>query len=131
MRILVVDDEIVSREKLGKIMDSFGECEKVDSGRSALTAFQKSIMTGKGFDLVTLDISMPDMDGTEVLQELRNLEKQFLPKEHTKSKILMVTGHSEKDTVISCIQGGCSGYLLKPFNKVNISEKLQELELIY
>ena len=49
MRILVVDDELVSRKKLQKIMDSFGECEAVDSGKAAIEAVEEAWKTQESF----------------------------------------------------------------------------------
>ena len=68
MRILVVDDELVSREKMKRIMSSLGECDEVTSGQDALKAFMDASAEQKQYDLITLDISMPEMDGTEVLK---------------------------------------------------------------
>jgi len=76
MRVLVVDDELVSRKKMQKIMDAFGECIAVASGEAALKAFGEAIAKEEPFDLITLDISMPRMDGTEVLYEMRKIEKK-------------------------------------------------------
>ena len=75
MRILVVDDEIVSRKKMQIIMEGIGECEAVESGAAALGAFEKAWENLAPFDLISLDISMPDMDGTEVLYKIRGKEK--------------------------------------------------------
>ena len=76
MRILVVDDELVNRKKMEKILSSFGECKAIDSGKTALKAVEAAIEKGEPFDLITLDVSMPQMDGTEVLYEIRNMEQQ-------------------------------------------------------
>ena len=82
MRILVVDDELVSREKMKHIMSSLGECDEAASGQDALKAFSEARTDGKQYDLITLDISMPEMDGTEVLGRIRTMEKEEgIPKE--------------------------------------------------
>ena len=129
MKILIVDDELVSRKKMQKIMGNFGECEEVDCGKMAINAFNKAIQFRSPFDLITLDVSMPDMDGTEVLFEIRAIEKGInLPKEK-QVKILMVTSHSDKDMIITCIQAGCDDYIVKPFDKETISEKIKKIKL--
>ena len=127
MRVLVVDDELVSRKKMEKIMIAFGECVAVESGADALKMIEEAIGKGVPFDLVTLDVSMPEMDGTEVMYEIRAIEKnRNIPKEN-RSKVLMVTGQSDKDTIITCVQAGCDGYVVKPFDKTTIAEKLKKL----
>jgi two-component system, chemotaxis family, chemotaxis protein CheY len=130
MKILVVDDELVSRMKMQKIMESVGECAAVASGREALITFKEALESEMPFDLVTLDVVMPEMDGTEVLYEIRQTEKQkHIPKEK-RVKILMVTSQSDKDTVITCIQAECDDYIVKPFDKEKIIKKLAKMEVI-
>jgi two-component system chemotaxis response regulator CheY len=83
MKILVVDDDPVSRKMLQKIMSSFGECEEVENGKAAIKSFEQAWANfTPSFDLITLDISMPEMDGTEVLNRIRELEiKKEIPLE--------------------------------------------------
>jgi two-component system chemotaxis response regulator CheY len=127
MKALVVDDELVSRKKLQKIMESLGECEAVESGSAAIAAFQKALENGMPFDLITLDVLMPKMDGTEVLYTIREIEKEKkIPKEK-QVKILMVTSHSDKDTFITSIQAGCDDYIVKPFDREVIINKLEKI----
>src|SRR5690606_16021476 len=126
MRILVVDDELVSREKMKHIMSSLGECDEVSSGTDALKAFTDARSEGRQYELITLDISMPEMDGTEVLGRIRTMEQeQGVPKEN-RVNIIMVTAASEKDTILSCIKLGCNDYVMKPFNKETVVKKLQD-----
>jgi HD-like signal output (HDOD) protein/FixJ family two-component response regulator len=126
MRILVVDDELVSREKMKHIMSSLGECDEVASGQDALKAFLDARTDGKQYDLITLDISMPEMDGTEVLGRIRTLEKEDGTPKEGQVRIMMVTGSSEKDTILTCIKEGCNDYIMKPFNKETVVKKLED-----
>lgn len=102
MKILVVDDELVSRMKMKKIMESFGKCTETDSGQRALALFMDAKDKGVPFDFITMDISMPDMDGAQ----------------------------ADKNTIISCIRNGCNDYIMKPFSKQTIMKKLAENQLI-
>jgi len=127
MKILLVDDELVSRKKLEKIMEGLGECVAVESGQAALKEFKKAWENLVPFDLITLDVSMPKMDGTEVLYEVREIEKiKKIPKEKL-AKILMVTSHSDKGTIFTCIQAQCNDYILKPFKKEMVLKKIEKL----
>jgi HD-like signal output (HDOD) protein/FixJ family two-component response regulator len=126
MRILVVDDELVSREKMKRIMSSLGECDEVTSGQDALKAFMDASAEKKQYDLITLDISMPEMDGTEVLKEIRSMENDTgIPKED-QVKIFMVSVSSEKDTILTCIKSGCNDYIMKPFTMETVAKKLKD-----
>ena len=67
MKILVVDDELVSRKKMQKIMELVGECVVAENGTDAVAAFKEAIENESPFDLISLDIAMPDMSGIEAL----------------------------------------------------------------
>ena len=73
MKTLVVDDESFSRIKLQKIMSGFGSCDAAECGSEAIDAFEKALENGTPFDLISLDITMPDMDGIEVLKKIKCL----------------------------------------------------------
>ncbi|MBF0237853.1 MAG: response regulator [SAR324 cluster bacterium] len=127
MKILVVDDEIVSRKKMQKIMEEFGECIAVDSGKAAIMVYDESLKEGAPFNLITLDIVMPGMDGTEVLTIVRKLENSKKINKMLRAKILMVTSHSEKEVVVQCIKEGCDDYIVKPFNRDMVIKKLNQM----
>jgi len=129
MKILVVDDEIVSRKKMMKILNSFGSCEGVQNGKAALSVVKTSLAEWKLYDLITLDVSMPDISGIEVLNSIRELEKERGLAEEERAKILMVTSHSDMETVKACV-GKCDGYVIKPFNKEVMIEKMKKIGLL-
>lgn len=129
MKTLVVDDELVSRTKLKTIMDMIGVCVEAEDGRAGLEAFKQAWAGHEPFDLICLDVKMPDMDGTEVLFEIRLAEKEMKVAREKPARILMITSSSDKDTVITSIQAGCDGYVVKPFQANQIFEKLKKLGL--
>ncbi len=122
MRILVVDDEMVSRTKMEVLMQTFGACTTAEDGFQAIALYTSAYTDGKPFHLVMLDIEMPDMKGTEVLHHIRNVENQG---EH-RSIVLMVTAQAAQQQVLSCIQNGCDDYIAKPFNINIIRNKLKK-----
>ena len=130
MKVLVVDDELVSRKKMEKIMTAFGQCVAVESGADALKAVEEAIGKGEPFGLITLDVSMPGMDGTEVLFEIRMIEQQKNIPMENKAKVIMVTSQSDKDLVITCMQAGCDGYVVKPFDSAIMAEKIRQIGII-
>ncbi len=129
MRFLVVDDEVVSRKKMQRIMSHWGDCVVCASGPAAVETFEKALDARLPFDAVTLDVGMPDMDGTAVLKRIREIEHARQVAATAKAKIIMVTSHAQKDIVLSCIQAGCSDYVVKPFNRETIAAKLNSAGL--
>ena len=77
MKILIVDDEKISRKILVKKLEAAGECVDVDNSKKALELFNKGVEEKKPFDLISLDVSMPKMDGRQLLRAIRNKEKEL------------------------------------------------------
>nr|WP_321398480.1 response regulator [uncultured Desulfobacter sp.] len=127
MRILIADDDVVSRAKLQKIMSTFGACVAVTSGHEAIDAFKNAWAAWIPFDLIALDVLMPGMDGMDALIEIRRLEetKGVAAKHHV--KVLMVTSQADRDVVVTCLQAGCDEYIIKPFNLQLVTQKVSEL----
>lgn len=126
IKTLVVDDELVSRNKMRKILESFGECEAVGSGKTAIAAFREAWENWSPFDLIALDISMPGMDGIDVLLEIKSMEKEKNMSEAKRVKIMMVTSHSDKENLNTCFSAGCDDYVVKPFDREMIIAKLEK-----
>ncbi len=126
MRILVVEDEMISRLKLEKLMRTFGPCETAENGSQAVLMYQASLTQGNAFQLVMLDIEMPDMKGPQVLRQIRMIEAAG---DH-RAVVIMVTAQLSQNSVVSCKQEGCDDYIAKPFNIDIIREKLLKLGLI-
>ncbi len=126
MRILIVDDEMVSRVKLETVMESIGVCESVDGGNAAVERYREVFGEEKGFDLVMLDIDMPDMQGEEVLRKIREIEN-YGP---LRAAVVMVTAQSDQEHVLACLKSGCDEYIAKPFDAKIIKDKLVQLEVL-
>jgi len=124
MKILVVDDEMVSREKMKMIMGHFGQCEAVENGADAVEKFVGAWGGWSPYDLISLDVQMPEMDGVEVLNRIRGMEREKNVPESKRVKIMMVTARSDKDTIMNSIQAGCNDYVVKPFDKTIVAKKL-------
>ena len=130
MRILISDDEEVSRKKMTKILSGFGDCKIVDRGESTLVVFKKAFKSKKPFDLILLDIHMPDLNGIKVLCKIREFETEMSIEKNNRVKIIMVTANKKREVIKNCIKNGCNDYIAKPFNKDIIIQKLVNLGLI-
>ena len=113
--ILVVDDNAINRDLLSRYLERQGHTVQVaDNGRQAL----EMIATG-AFDLVLLDIMMPEMNGYQVLQHLKQSETwRDLP-------VIMISAVDEIDSAVRCIELGAEDYLRKPFNPVLLRARVQ------
>lgn len=127
MKFLVVDDDPISRKVVEKIVSGLGNYDSVGTGGAALDAFDEAWKMGLPFDVIFLDISMPDMSGIDVLKTIRHFENEKKLMKDLKAKILMMTASSDKETVIACLESGCNNYIVKPVNKTTVAGKLKHL----
>jgi len=107
-RLLIVDDNKVNRILLARAVEQLGhQIETADNGRQALEKLR-----GGSFDLVLLDIEMPEMDGYQVLEAcLEDNELRNIP-------VIMTSSLDEVDSVVKCIELGAEDYLNKPVNSI-------------
>lgn len=120
MKALVVDDSRAIRAILGKHLAALGfEVHEAESGLEALTVLTKL----GGADVVLLDWNMPQMDGFEFLRRVR------ADQEYEDLAIVMVTTESEMAQVARALEAGANEYLMKPFTREALLEKLVLLGL--
>jgi two-component system, chemotaxis family, chemotaxis protein CheY len=127
MRILIVEDDFISRRVLQKHLASFGICDIAVNGREGMKAFSLAWEEGEPYRLIFLDIMMPEMDGKEVLKNIRSMEAEKRVREQDRAKILMTTARNDSASVSEAIQAQCNDYLVKPIEKGKLLEKLKKL----
>ena len=127
MKILIVDDDPISRKVLRSILATQGHCDLASDGEDAYSCVTQAIEEGESYDLVTLDINMPDMDGQEVLARIRSFEESRGIRGLDQVKIIMATGLEDSRNIMKAFNTGCEGYIVKPFDQEKILEKVREL----
>ncbi|MEO5340165.1 MAG: response regulator [Magnetococcus sp. MYC-9] len=134
MKILIADDEFANRELLKYILQPYGTCVMAEDGTEAVSLFKTHLAEGEPFDLVLLDIMMPNMDGQEALREIRRMEKELYGASlNTKdySFVIMQTSLDDpKHLVESYFKGKCNGYITKPVTQDVLLDKLKKHNLI-
>ncbi len=112
-KILIVDDELGPRESLRMILQWDYKVVTVDGGAAALDALRRET-----FDLVILDIRMPDINGIELLGQI----KQHYPE----MEVVMITAYASVDTAANALRHGALDYLIKPFQSSAVIEAVQK-----
>lgn len=130
MKTLIVEDDFVSRRLLQAILSPYGLCHVAVNGREAINAFNLAWEEDSRYDLICLDIMMPEMDGHEVLQEIRRLEDEKGVVGLDGVKIIMTTALSDPRTIMKAFKDQCEDYLVKPIHKAKLLEKIRKLGLI-
>lgn len=130
MRILIAEDDMVSRKFLFKFLQPFGECDVVVDGMEALEAFLMSWDEGAPYDLICLDIMMPKLDGLKVLKTVREIEGEKGLANTERTKIIMTTILNDPENVAEAFQTGCEAYAAKPIDTKKLTEVMKKLGLI-
>lgn len=117
-KFLIVDDFSTMRRIVRNLLKEigFGNAEEAEDGVAALAMLK----AGK-FDFVVSDINMPNMDGFALLKNVRADENlKGIP-------FLMVTAEAKKEDIVNAAQNGANGYIVKPFTKATLEEKVQKI----
>jgi len=115
-KILIVDDSRTSRKMLRNILESSGH-EIVDEAVNGQDGVQK--FQALKPDVITLDITMPIVDGVEALKMIKALDPN--------SKVIMVTAAGQKNKMIDCIKAGANEFLTKPFDQQEILDVIAKM----
>jgi two-component system chemotaxis response regulator CheY len=126
MKILIVEDDFVSRQLINKLLTPLGEVDCAANGNEAFTAVKMAIDNNQPYDLICLDIMMPEVDGIMVLKKIRQLEAQLGLNPETRSKIIMTSAVSDKKFVVAAVQANCNGFLVKPIEKDRLFDELRK-----
>lgn len=130
MKILIVDDVPLIRNMLEHILKPYGEIDVAEDGMQAINKVTQKIKENQPYDLISLDILLPFVDGVEVLKKIREVEQVNKISDSKRSKVVMVTTLNDRVIVMRCLEAGCDGFIGKPFSKEKIIEELYKLELI-
>ena len=118
MRFLIVDDFSTMRRIIRGLLKEIGylNAEEAEDGVAALDTLRNA-----AFDFVISDINMPNMNGFELLAEIKKDETlRHLP-------VLMVTAEARKEDIVRAAQEGAAGYIVKPFTKATLEEKVAKI----
>jgi len=118
MKFLIVDDFSTMRRIVRGLLKEIGynNAEEAEDGAVAL-----NMLKNTKFDFVVSDINMPNMNGFELLGHIKKDDSlKHLP-------VLMVTAEARKEDIVRAAQDGAAGYIVKPFTKATLEEKVQKI----
>ncbi len=113
--ILVVDDDAGVRTMLSTVLGDEGYLvEAVENGKQAVKTCEKS-----SFDVALIDIELPDMKGTELLNKLKRIQPKMIR--------IIITGHPSLESAMKAVNERADGYVLKPFEVTELLQKIRRL----
>ena len=130
MRMLIVEDDFISRKILQNILSEFGESDIAVNGQEAVDAFKLAWRESRPYDLICMDIMMPSLNGHEALRQIRQLEKQMAVESSAEAKVIMTTALDDKKNVVDAFyKGGATSYFVKPIDRDKLIQELRLLGL--
>jgi two-component system chemotaxis response regulator CheY len=130
MKSLVVEDEFVARCVLQRFLARYGECDVAVDGDEALTAVTQALANSTAYDLICLDIGLPKLNGQDVLERIRELERERNIQIGQGCRVIMTTITSSTSHVLGAFRGGADAYLTKPISLAALSQELKTLRLV-
>lgn len=130
MKILLAEDDFVTRKFMVNFLSKYGECDVTVDGMEAVDASMMALEDEEPYDLICLDIMMPVMDGYQALVAIRKLEKEKNIPEDKAVKVIMTTALNEERNVKMAFELGCTIYSGKPINQDRFEQALKKLNLI-
>lgn len=131
MKCLIVEDDRVSSSVLTKMFSRFGSSDVVVNGRIAVEQFRLAHDSNSPYDLILMDIRMPEVDGLKAVQEIRELEALLGISRVHRVKVIMTTALDDPRTVMKALyESDANSYLTKPIILQELEDKLRALRLI-
>ncbi len=130
MRILVVEDDLTSRMFLQELLSKHGNVHVAINGAEATEAVRISLENGKPYNLICLDIMMPEMNGQEALRHIRAMEEENGILSSKGAKIIMTTSMADLKNVTEAYKNLCDAYITKPVNGNKLLEEIRKFELV-
>jgi len=126
IKILIVSDELISRRVLHSFLSPVGEVDVAVNRNKGLAAIKKAFDNNRPYELIFLDITMPEFDGIVTLKKIRQLESQYGLNEHARSKVIINSENTDKDVILKAARVGCSGYLINPIDKNRLYNEIRK-----
>jgi two-component system chemotaxis response regulator CheY len=118
LKFLIVDDFSTMRRIVRGLLKEMG-CQNADEAEDGVVAL--SMLKASKYDFVVSDINMPNMNGFDLLKAIKAEDSlKHLP-------VLMVTAEARKEDIVLAAQSGAAGYIVKPFTKVTLEEKVLKI----
>lgn len=130
MRILIVEDDFANRLLLQRILSPYGDCDVAVNGKEAMEAFDLAWDEGQPYQLILLDIVMPEMSGQEALRQIREKEREVGIQGADLVKTIMMTGVVDSKNLKDAFMEGCCAYLVKPIEKNKLLSEIKKLGLV-
>lgn len=131
MKCLIAEDHLLSRRILKELLPPGFDCDIAVNGQEAIDSFQLAHDSKRPYDIIFMDIMMPDVDGMEALLCIRALERRMEIPPNLAVKVVMTTALDDPRTVIKSFKDcEADSYIVKPVSRQKLTNELQKLKLL-
>ncbi len=129
MKSLIVEDDFTARKLMQIYLSELGETDIAINGKVAIKAFKSAYENNDRYDLICLDIMMPEMNGVECLGKIRKIETKRGIKGLDGTKVIMTTAKDRPEDIFGAFREGCEAYIIKPIQKEKLYGEIEKLGL--
>jgi two-component system chemotaxis response regulator CheY len=131
MKCLIVEDDRISSQVVEKMISRYGTYDVAADGQQALDLFKQALESASRYDLVLMDIMIPEIDGLQSVLAMRQLETSLQLPLGLRVKIIMTTALDDPRTIMKALyESDASSYLVKPIRMQALEAELRALKLI-
>lgn len=131
MKTLIVEDDFISRKIMKELITPLGECDIAIDGEEAVKAFRLAHEEKRPYDLVCMDIMMPNLDGHGALEQIREIERQLGISCAGEVKVIMTTALDDPKNVVDALyRGAATSYLVKPITRQKLLKEIRSHGLV-
>lgn len=124
-KILVVDDNEANRELILEILEGTAKCDVAENGNQAFKAYMKVSGEDHPYDLILLDIAMPEINGIQLAKLIQEYERFLRVPPEKATPIIIITAYKERLTEAEAV--GCKDFILKPVLPDTLRKKIEEV----
>lgn len=126
-RYLIVDDDEMGRLMLQDFLTEFADCDLAANGKEGLQFFEKALLDGVPYDLLCIDLIMPEMNGLALIRKIRDIERKHPYFTDFRTRIFVISAsESTWDKADLLLDNLCDDYIVKPFNRKLLLDNLRK-----
>lgn len=130
LNILIVEDDFASFRILKEYLSEYGDCSVAVNGTEAVEAFRNALDKGRPYDMICLDIMLPEMNGLLALEQIRQIRRECGTRQSDGIKVIVTTAMDDSDDIIKAFKQGCKAYIVKPITREKLFAEMRKLGLI-
>jgi two-component system chemotaxis response regulator CheY len=130
MKILIAEDDFACRKLLQSFLSEYGDCFAATNGLEAVKAVKDALDEGQPYDLMCLDVMMPEMDGHKTLETIRRIENEHGIVGLDGIKVIVTTALDDSANVVGSFNSGRETWIVKLFAKIKLLEEMEKLGLV-